>query len=231
MSTAGASWRYASGRWSCGGSAAVNRDACPAIGHQPEKARRGGPVSRPVDHRTPYRACRGGCRNGPAPGGTQIRRSLLGVIYLLHFERSYHHARHYLGYTDDLEGRLAAHRAGRGSPLVAAAVRDGIDFVLAATWPGDRHQERRLHRYHNSPRQLCPICRADPGTDPDALTTIESTAGRTTKRRGRRLRAPGGGRSLPRLAALTGCIGGRDNGPHPAGPDPEVQRWPSTDGP
>ena len=102
----------------------------------------------------------------------------MGVIYLLHFERSYHHARHYLGYTDDLEGRLAAHRAGRGSPLVAAAVRDGIDFALAATWPGDRHQERRLHRYRNSPRRLCPICRADPGTDPDALTTIRSTVGR-----------------------------------------------------
>jgi len=102
----------------------------------------------------------------------------MGVIYLLHFERSYHHARHYLGYTDDLESRLAAHRAGRGSPLVAAAVRDGIDFDLAATWPGDRHQERRLHRYRNSPRRLCPICRADSGPDPDALTTIRSTRGR-----------------------------------------------------
>ena len=103
----------------------------------------------------------------------------MGVVYLLHFERSYHHARHYLGYTDDLDGRLAAHRAGRGSPpLVAAAVREGIDFVLAATWPGDRHHERRLHHYHNSPRQLCPICRADPGTDPHALKRIDLTAGR-----------------------------------------------------
>ena len=156
----------------------------------------------------------------------------MGVIYLLHFERSYHHARHYLGYTDDLEGRLAAHRAGRGSPLVAAAVRDGIDFVLAATWPGDRHQERRLHRYRNSPRRLCPICRADPSTDPRRADHDPAPPPAVTTRRcGRRLRAPGGGRSLPRLAALTGCIGGRDNGPHPAGPDPEVQRWPSTDGP
>lgn len=86
----------------------------------------------------------------------------MGLIYLLHFERSYHHARHYLGYTDDLEARVAAHRAGRGSPLVAAAVRDGIDFCVAATWPGDRHEERRLHRYRNSPRRLCPICRAEP---------------------------------------------------------------------
>ncbi len=86
----------------------------------------------------------------------------MGVIYLLHFERSYHHARHYLGYTDDLEARVAAHRAGSGSPLVAAAVRDGIDFCVAATWSGDRREERRLHRYRNSPRRLCPICRATP---------------------------------------------------------------------
>ena len=93
----------------------------------------------------------------------------MGVIYLLHFERSYHHARHYLGYTDDLDARVAAHRAGHGSPLVAAAVRDGIDFCVAATWPGDRREERRLHRYRNSPRRLCPICRATP--DPDASAT------------------------------------------------------------
>lgn len=74
------------------------------------------------------------------------------MIYLLHFSRSYRHARHYLGFTNDLEARLAAHRAGRGSPLVAAAVRAGIDFELAAIWPGDRTEERRLHRYRNSPK-------------------------------------------------------------------------------
>jgi hypothetical protein len=99
----------------------------------------------------------------------------MGLIYLLHFDRSYHHARHYLGYTDDLEARLAAHRAGRGSLLVAAAIRDGIDFQLAATWPGDRAVERRMHRYRNSPRRLCPICREQPSAGLSGLAT--STAG------------------------------------------------------
>ena len=99
----------------------------------------------------------------------------MGVIYLLHFQRSYHHARHYLGYTDDLEARLASHRAGRGSPLVAAAVGDGIEFELAATWPGDRTEERRLHRYCNSPRRLCPICRREP--EPDTPAGVGATAG------------------------------------------------------
>jgi hypothetical protein len=101
----------------------------------------------------------------------------MGLIYLLHFERSYRHARHYLGYTDDLEARLPAHRAGRGSPLVAAAVRDGIDFRLAATWPGDRREERRLHRYRNSPRRLCPICRDQHRPDAPAATVAPIDAG------------------------------------------------------
>ena len=85
----------------------------------------------------------------------------MGVIYLLHFERSFKHARHYLGWTEDLDRRLAQHRAGRGSPLIAAAIADGITFELAATWPGDRTDERRLHRYKNSPGRLCPICRTE----------------------------------------------------------------------
>ena len=63
-----------------------------------------------------------------------------GIVYLLHFDRSYRHARHYIGFTQNLEQRLEEHRAGRGSPLVAAAIADGIDFQLAAIWEGDRHE-------------------------------------------------------------------------------------------
>lgn len=97
------------------------------------------------------------------------------TIYLLHFDRSYKHARHYLGYTENLEQRLAQHRAGRGSPLVVAAIADGISFRVAATWPGDRSRERKLHNYKNSRARLCPICRhevgaADAGAQPEAET-------------------------------------------------------------
>jgi hypothetical protein len=96
------------------------------------------------------------------------------VVYLLHFERSYAHARHYLGYTEDLEQRLATHRAGRGSPLIAAAIAGGIQFELAATWPGDRTLERRLHRYKNSRARLCPICRAELAPPPAAQGAQEA---------------------------------------------------------
>ena len=81
-----------------------------------------------------------------------------GIVYLLHLERSYRHARHYIGFTQNLEQRLAAHRAGRGSPLIAAAIADGIQFELAAIWEGDRYDERRLHRQKNTRARLCPMC-------------------------------------------------------------------------
>lgn len=87
-------------------------------------------------------------------------------VYLLHFDRlgpsAGAHAQHYLGWSDDIEARLACHRNGRGSALVAAFVAAGIDFKVARIWPGmDRHGERRLKRRKNA-RKLCPICKGQP---------------------------------------------------------------------
>ncbi|HEC61407.1 MAG TPA: endonuclease [bacterium] len=65
------------------------------------------------------------------------------TVYLIHFSKPYYHARHYLGYTDNLPNRLARHRAGNGSPLVAAVTRAGIPWELARTWKGSQHTERR----------------------------------------------------------------------------------------
>ena len=81
-------------------------------------------------------------------------------VYLLHFEKPYRHARHYLGYAADLEVRLAQHRAGRGARLLEVITEAGISFTLARTWEGDRTMERRLKNRHASPR-LCPLCRSE----------------------------------------------------------------------
>jgi hypothetical protein len=90
----------------------------------------------------------------------------IGTIYLIHFERPIGghprggprlFARHYLGHAVDLEARIAEHRRGQGSRLMAAVAAAGINFVVARTWPGDRALERRLKRRHDSPG-LCPMC-------------------------------------------------------------------------
>jgi predicted GIY-YIG superfamily endonuclease len=83
----------------------------------------------------------------------------MGTVYLLHFDRPYRHARHYLGYTGKaLKQRLAAHQAGTGARLMEVVIAAGITFTVARIWrQGSRKLERQLKRLKHAPR-LCPIC-------------------------------------------------------------------------
>ena len=88
----------------------------------------------------------------------------MGTIYLLCFvdeqgrHTPYRHAGHYMGWTQDLDARIEAHRAGKGARLIQVITAAGLGFVMARTWEGDRHQERALKNRKEGPR-LCPICR------------------------------------------------------------------------
>jgi hypothetical protein len=113
---------------------------------------------------------------------------VIGTVYLLHVEHvlpvtGNRVARQYLGWVaGDVDERLAQHRTGRGSPLVAAVVAAGGTVTLARTWAGvDRYFERRLKNRHEAPR-LCPQCVAAGLTNgrgllsaPAALDTYVST--------------------------------------------------------
>lgn len=85
-------------------------------------------------------------------------------VYLLHFDKSLHHAQHYCGWTSNgVEARLGTHLSGRGAKLVKAAVEAGLQVVVARSWQyGNwqeaRQQERRLKNTHNLP-SYCPVCR------------------------------------------------------------------------
>lgn len=82
---------------------------------------------------------------------------MIGYVYLLHFDAPYRHARHYLGYTVNLDQRMAMHAAGRGARLLEVLKTNGIHWTVAWVQVGDRTMERRLKNQHNTPR-LCPIC-------------------------------------------------------------------------
>lgn len=90
-------------------------------------------------------------------GAARGARGPIGAIYLIHFVRRFHHARHYLGWTLDLPGRLASHRAGRGAKLLRALAQAGIGWELVCWWIGTRADERRMKRRKGTPR-LCPAC-------------------------------------------------------------------------
>ncbi|MFF5228424.1 hypothetical protein [Dactylosporangium sp. NPDC000521] len=92
--------------------------------------------------------------------------SRAGTIYLLHFERPYQHARHYLGWASDLEARLADHLAGRGARLLAVVRSAGITWYLARTWDGTRARERQIKRQGGLSRS-CPLCGVQPARAAD----------------------------------------------------------------
>jgi len=92
----------------------------------------------------------------------------VGTIYLLHFDRPYQHARHYTGWTLDLDNRLAKHAAGRGARLLQIAAAFGIGWHLARTWPGTRNLERALKRQGGASRR-CPLCGVTPRTRPGGV--------------------------------------------------------------
>jgi predicted GIY-YIG superfamily endonuclease len=84
-------------------------------------------------------------------------KPIIGTVYLLHFDRPYHHARHYVGFTRNLARRTARHRAGNGSPLIEAASNAGIEFTVARVWHNVTLRfERRVHNMRV--KFLCPLC-------------------------------------------------------------------------
>lgn len=74
-------------------------------------------------------------------------------------------ARHYVGWATDVQRRFGEHLAcgEKSSPLVAAAIEDGLDVKLARVWPDvTRAFERWVKNQKHTPRH-CPIC--TPGSD------------------------------------------------------------------
>jgi predicted GIY-YIG superfamily endonuclease len=80
------------------------------------------------------------------------------VVYLLHFDRPYRHAKHYLGSCQDLERRLTQHGKGRGARLLEVVQAVGIGWQLARTWCGGKKRERQLKNQGGASRR-CPICK------------------------------------------------------------------------
>jgi predicted GIY-YIG superfamily endonuclease len=87
-----------------------------------------------------------------------------GTIYLIHFDTKIGHAAHYVGWTSKggLLKRMAHHRNGTGSKLMAEAKRRGIGWSVVYLWEGDRHFERYL-KDKNGSAKICPCCKEAAG--------------------------------------------------------------------
>lgn len=81
------------------------------------------------------------------------------TVYLLHFDEPvYGNSRHYIGFTTNLEQRLAMHRSGRGARITSIARKKGIAWHLAHVWEdGDKNFERKLKK-SAAAKKFCDIC-------------------------------------------------------------------------
>ena len=86
-----------------------------------------------------------------------------GTVYLFHFNAPMGNlanpraqAQHYLGFTDDLDTRIAKHLAGRGAKIVAAALSKGLIFELYH-WPACLATEKLVKRTKKT-ALYCPAC-------------------------------------------------------------------------
>lgn len=83
------------------------------------------------------------------------------TVYLLHYDKPLHHARHYVGCTCDLENRLRLHKMGHSTAKITAAFHDhGSTFMLARIWETVRGFELESHikKHYKATVKLCPIC-------------------------------------------------------------------------
>lgn len=82
----------------------------------------------------------------------------LVFCYLIHFDKPYHHARHYVGSTVDVPKRLARHRRSDGANLLRVLNKAGIGYRVVRVWLDGGEREQILKRVGHNAR-YCPICR------------------------------------------------------------------------
>lgn len=98
----------------------------------------------------------------------------MSCVYLLHFDRPFHNALHYVGWTnkDNPYDRLFDHQRGVGGKYTAKVVKAGIKLRLACYWFNANEGFERLLKDRISTKSQCPHCGGTPLdiTDPDYLT-------------------------------------------------------------
>lgn len=96
--------------------------------------------------------------------------SVLGTVYLIHFDKEFTGRLHYLGWAppycgessldreDGFKRRIQKHRDGTGSRLLCSLNRANIDWKVVMIWTKKAvGMEQQMKSWKKS-KQLCPIC-------------------------------------------------------------------------
>jgi predicted GIY-YIG superfamily endonuclease len=78
-------------------------------------------------------------------------------VYLIHFNTPYKHAKHYLGYSQNIGERIIQHELNQGARLMQVVNDAGLEWKVSRVWlDGSRQLERSLKGRGKS--RICPIC-------------------------------------------------------------------------
>ena len=88
------------------------------------------------------------------------------TLYLIHFTQPYRAksgkkqktAQHYLGYTINIENRMALHRSGQGAKLLRVCKQEGITWEIARVWPGEGRETEKKFKRRGHFKTICPCC-------------------------------------------------------------------------
>lgn len=84
------------------------------------------------------------------------------MLYIIHFDRPIsdrHTCQHYCGFAENVEARLADHKAGKGARLTQVANEKGIGYNVVWTAEGDRKDERKMKNSKKNFGRYCPVCK------------------------------------------------------------------------
>ena len=83
-----------------------------------------------------------------------------GTTYTLHFDPPLSHAKHYTGWTTNLDTRLAEHETGQGARITQVQQERGGSWRLARAEPGTTRDRENQLKERGASRD-CPICQAE----------------------------------------------------------------------
>lgn len=85
---------------------------------------------------------------------------LTGSVYLIHFAQAFGHAKHYVGFAENLPGRISHHRKGTGANLLKHVNAAGIDWDVVQVWENTTRTFERTLKNRGGKSKFCPACKA-----------------------------------------------------------------------
>ena len=82
----------------------------------------------------------------------------MAAVYLIHLEKPFGHAQHYIGWAERLDARISHHKAGSGALFLRKVNEAGIPWTVVRTWSNQTRTFERWLKNLKKAKLICPVC-------------------------------------------------------------------------